>query len=66
MKTMNVEYAIIGAGTSGLGAYSRIRRKTDSVVMIQDGPLRHHLRAGRLHAEQTADHRRRLRACPGY
>jgi dihydrolipoamide dehydrogenase len=38
MKTMNVEYAIIGAGTSGLGAYSRIRRKTDSVVMIQDGP----------------------------
>lgn len=38
MKTMNVEYAIIGAGTSGLGAYSKISRKTDSLVMIQDGP----------------------------
>ncbi|WP_185827530.1 dihydrolipoyl dehydrogenase [Halomonas nitroreducens] len=38
MKTMNVEYAIIGAGTSGLGAYSRISRQTDSLVMIQDGP----------------------------
>ncbi len=35
---MNVEYAIIGAGTSGLGAYSRISRQTDSLVMIQDGP----------------------------
>ncbi|WP_181870068.1 dihydrolipoyl dehydrogenase [Halomonas sp. DQ26W] len=38
MKTINVEYAIIGAGTSGLGAYSKISRKTDSLVMIQDGP----------------------------
>ncbi|WP_416138003.1 dihydrolipoyl dehydrogenase [Halomonas sp. HK25] len=38
MKTLNVEYAIIGAGTAGLGAYSKISRKTDSLVMIQDGP----------------------------
>ena len=38
MKTIDVEYAIIGAGTAGLGAYSKISRKTDSVVMIQDGP----------------------------
>jgi len=38
MQTMKVEYAIIGAGTSGLGAYSKISRKSDSVVMIQDGP----------------------------
>lgn len=38
MKTIDVEYAIIGAGTSGLGAYSKISRKTDSLVMIQDGP----------------------------
>ncbi|MCE8017722.1 dihydrolipoyl dehydrogenase [Halomonas sp. MCCC 1A17488] len=38
MKTIYVEYAIIGAGTSGLGAYSTISRQTDSVVMIQDGP----------------------------
>jgi len=38
MKTIEVEYAIIGAGTGGLGAYSRISRRTDSLVMIQDGP----------------------------
>ncbi|NVK44020.1 MAG: dihydrolipoyl dehydrogenase [Oceanospirillaceae bacterium] len=38
MKTIDVEYAIIGAGTAGLGAYSKISRKTDSLVMIQDGP----------------------------
>ncbi|EAZ99737.1 FAD-dependent oxidoreductase [Marinobacter sp. ELB17] len=38
MKTIDIEYAIIGAGTAGLGAYSKISRKTDSLVMIQDGP----------------------------
>ena len=38
MRTIDVEYAIIGAGTAGLGAYSKISRKTDSLVMIQDGP----------------------------
>lgn len=38
MKILNVEYAIVGAGTSGLSAYSKISRKTDSLVMIQDGP----------------------------
>ncbi|MDZ7853213.1 MAG: FAD-dependent oxidoreductase [Halomonas sp.] len=38
MKTLNVEYAIVGAGTAGLGAYSKISRRTDSLVMIQDGP----------------------------
>lgn len=38
MKKIDVEYAIIGAGTAGLGAYSIISRKTDSLVMIQDGP----------------------------
>lgn len=38
MKTIEVEYAIIGAGTAGLGAYSKISRRTDSLVMIQDGP----------------------------
>ncbi|MBV1787150.1 dihydrolipoyl dehydrogenase [Marinobacterium sp. D7] len=38
MKIIDVEYAIIGAGTAGLGAYSKISRKTDSLVMIQDGP----------------------------
>lgn len=38
MKTIDVEYAIIGAGTAGLGAYSKLSRRTDSLVMIQDGP----------------------------
>lgn len=38
METREVEYAIIGVGTAGLGAFSRIRRQTDSVVLIQHGP----------------------------
>ncbi len=38
MERKKVEYAIIGSGTAGLGAYSRIRRQTDSFVMIQHGP----------------------------
>ena len=38
MKIINVEYAIIGAGTAGLGAYSKISRQTSSLVMVQDGP----------------------------
>ena len=38
MKKISVEYAIIGAGTAGLGAYSKISRQTSSLVMVQDGP----------------------------
>ncbi len=38
MVKRHVEYAVVGAGTAGLGAYSRISRHSDSVVMIQDGP----------------------------
>jgi len=38
MKIKKVEYAIIGSGTAGLGAYSRIKRHTDNFVMIQHGP----------------------------
>lgn len=38
MNIINVEYAIIGAGTAGLGAYSKISRQTSSLVMVQDGP----------------------------
>jgi dihydrolipoamide dehydrogenase len=34
-----VEYLIIGVGTAGLGAYSRIRRKSKSLLLIQDGPF---------------------------
>lgn len=34
-----VEYLIIGVGTAGLGAYSRIRRKSRSLLLIQDGPF---------------------------
>ena len=38
MNIKKVEYAIIGSGTAGLGAYSKIRLKTDNFVMIQHGP----------------------------
>ncbi len=38
METREVEYAIIGVGTAGLGAFSMIRKQTDSVVLIQHGP----------------------------
>lgn len=34
-----VEYLIIGVGTAGLGAYSRIRRKSDNLLLIQHGPF---------------------------
>lgn len=33
-----VDVAIIGAGTAGLYALSQVRRKTDSFVIINDGP----------------------------
>ncbi|MCD6535057.1 MAG: dihydrolipoyl dehydrogenase [Deltaproteobacteria bacterium] len=34
-----VEYLIVGVGTAGLGAYSRIRRKSNSLLLIQHGPF---------------------------
>ncbi|MEE4254074.1 MAG: dihydrolipoyl dehydrogenase [Desulfuromusa sp.] len=38
METREVEYIILGVGTAGLGAFSRIRKQTDSVLLIQHGP----------------------------
>ena len=38
METREVEYVILGVGTAGLGAFSRIRKKTDSLLLIQHGP----------------------------
>ncbi len=38
METREVEYAIVGIGTAGLGAFSRVRKQTDSVLLIQHGP----------------------------
>ncbi|MCD6581278.1 MAG: dihydrolipoyl dehydrogenase [Desulfuromusa sp.] len=38
METREVEYAILGIGTAGLGAFSRIRKQTESVLLIQYGP----------------------------
>ncbi|GAB6145527.1 dihydrolipoyl dehydrogenase [Desulfocicer niacini] len=38
MEKRDVEYAIIGVGTAGLGAFSRIRKQTDSLLLIQHGP----------------------------
>ncbi|OAN17053.1 dihydrolipoamide dehydrogenase [Photobacterium jeanii] len=38
MKTLNVDVAVIGGGTAGLGAYRAAKAHTDSVVMIEGGP----------------------------
>ena len=38
MEIREVEYVIVGIGTAGLGAFSRIRKKTDSLLLIQHGP----------------------------
>ena len=38
MKQLNVDVAIIGGGTAGLGAYRAAKTHTDSVVMIEGGP----------------------------
>lgn len=38
METREVEYVILGVGTAGLGAFSRIRKQTDSVLLVQHGP----------------------------
>lgn len=39
MKTINVDVAVIGGGTAGLGAYRAAKAYTDSVVMIEGGPF---------------------------
>lgn len=38
MKTLNVDVAVIGGGTAGLGAYRAAKAHTDSVVIIEGGP----------------------------
>jgi dihydrolipoamide dehydrogenase len=38
MEIREVEYVILGVGTAGLGAFSRIRKQTDSLLLIQHGP----------------------------
>lgn len=38
MKSVNVDVAVIGGGTAGLGAYRAAKAHTDSVVMIEGGP----------------------------
>ncbi|MDJ0841073.1 MAG: dihydrolipoyl dehydrogenase [Acidobacteriota bacterium] len=38
MKQLKVDVAVIGAGTSGLGARRAAAKHTDSVVMIEGGP----------------------------
>lgn len=39
MKERNVDVAIIGGGTAGLGAYRAAKAHTDSVVLIEGGPF---------------------------
>lgn len=38
MKLLNVDVAVIGGGTAGLGAYRAAKLSTPSVVMIEGGP----------------------------
>ncbi|WED21637.1 dihydrolipoyl dehydrogenase [Vibrio sp. JC009] len=38
MKKINVDVAVIGGGTAGLGAYRAAKAHTDNVVMIEGGP----------------------------
>lgn len=38
MREIQVDVAVIGAGTAGLGAYRAAKAHTDSVVMIENGP----------------------------
>ncbi|HIF9482292.1 TPA: dihydrolipoyl dehydrogenase [Photobacterium damselae] len=38
MKTLNVDVAVIGGGTAGLGSYRAAKAYTNSVVMIEGGP----------------------------
>ncbi|MEZ8081388.1 dihydrolipoyl dehydrogenase [Enterovibrio norvegicus] len=38
MKTLNVDVAIIGGGTAGLGAYRAAKAHADNFVMIEGGP----------------------------
>ena len=38
MKELQVDVAVIGGGTAGLGAYRAAKRLTPNVVMIEGGP----------------------------
>ncbi len=38
MQTREVDVAIIGAGTAGLGAYREVQKETDRVVLVEGGP----------------------------
>jgi dihydrolipoamide dehydrogenase len=57
MNEMNVDVAVIGAGTAGLAAYRAAIAATAGGRHHRGRPLRHDLRPRRLHAEQAADRR---------
>ncbi|MDD1782113.1 dihydrolipoyl dehydrogenase [Enterovibrio sp. ZSDZ35] len=38
MKTLNVDVAVIGGGTAGLGAYRAAKAHADNVVIVEGGP----------------------------
>lgn len=63
MKTLNVDVAVIGAGTAGLTAYHAAKAAGANAALIEGGDYGHHLRARRLHAGQAPDCRRRGRPC---
>ena len=49
-----IDTIIIGAGSAGLAALREVRKRTQSFLIINDGPYGT-LRARGLHAVQTAD-----------
>ena len=71
MSAINVDTAVIGAGTAGLVALREIQKTTDRYVLIQDGPMGTTCaRVGCMPSKvliQTADdyHRRTLLAAKG-
>lgn len=41
MREIQVDVAVIGAGTAGLSAYRAAKTHTDNVIMIENGPYYH-------------------------
>ena len=59
MERIEVDVAVIGAGTAGLNARREVERRGGRALLIECVRLRHHVRARRLHALEAADCRRR-------
>lgn len=63
MKNMQIDVAVIGAGTAGLAAYRAAKSAGVTAAVIEGGPLRHYLRACGMYAKQAFDRRCGRRPC---